>query len=555
MTNKDLADLIFKDLDINYEDCLEKYPKRDLPDVAIVTRYAPSPTGFIHMGNVYAAFIERKMAKQTGGVFYLRIEDTDQKRYVKDGIQRIIKDMKDLKIEFDECPLDEKEEIGNYGPYIQSKRKNIYQAFVKHFIEIGRAYPCFCSEKDLSEMREYQTSIKDRLGYYGNYAKCRCMKIEEAYRRIEAGEKYVIRFKSNGDYNKKVVVNDLVKGKIEFPENDKDEVILKSSDGLPTYHFAHLVDDTLMGTTHVIRDQNWLSSVPLHIELFDALGVKPPRYAHITPVNKKDGDSVRKLSKRKDPEAAVSYYHEKGIPVDAVMTYIATISNSNFEGWYDCNKDKTLDDFELTFSKISKSGPLFDVEKLNNISKNYISRMKAMDVYNALYSWSKEFDGDFIYLLDKYKDYTINILNIEREQAKPRKDFGCFSEIKSHIWYMYDELFDNENRNYEWQKINNLEEISNILNIYIDKYYDVNDNQDDWFNKMKLLCDELGFASSTKDYKNNPDNYKGSIVDISMVIRVALTTKSMTPDLYSIMKLLGKDRIKHRINLIKNSIE
>lgn len=547
MTNKDLADLIFKDLKVTHDDLIKKYPKRELPDNAIVTRYAPSPTGFVHMGNIYAAFIERKMAKQTGGIFYLRIEDTDQKRYVEDGIQKIIKDMNDFNIEFDECPLNEKDEIGNYGPYIQSQRGDIYKAFVKHFVEEGMAYPCFCTEEDLSEMREHQKEIKDRLGYYGKYAKCRNISIDEAYKRIENVEPYVIRFKSNGNFNNKIIVNDLVKGKIEFPENDKDEVILKSSDGLPTYHFAHLVDDVLMGTTHVIRDQNWLPSTPLHIELFNAYGIKPPKYAHISPVNKREGDSVRKLSKRKDPEAAVSYYHEKGIPVEAAMIYIATIANTNFEVWYDNNQNKTLDDFELTFSKISKSGPLFDVEKLNNISRNYISKMKAIDVYNCLHKWTEEFDIDFMNLLDKNKEYTINILNIEREQSKPRKDFCCYSEIKSAIWYMYDELFNNTEKNYEWGSITDEEEIKNMLNLYINKYYDENDDKDTWFNKMKLLCDELGYASNVKDYKNNPDNYKGSIIDISMVIRVALTTKSTTPDLYEIMKLLGIERIKTRI--------
>lgn len=549
MTNKDLANLIFKDLKLTHDDCLKKYPKRNLPDGAVVTRYAPSPTGFVHMGNVYAAFIERKMARQSNGVFYLRIEDTDQKRYVKDGIQRIIKDMKDFNIEFDECPLNETEEIGNYGPYIQSQRKDIYQAFVKHFVENGLAYPCFCTEHELSDMREHQMSIKDRLGYYGKYAKCRNLSIDEAYKRIESGESFVIRFKSNGDYNKKIIVNDLVKGKIEFPENDKDEIILKSTDGLPTYHFAHLVDDVLMGTTHVIRDQNWLPSTPLHIQLFSAYGVKPLKYAHISPVNKKDGDSIRKLSKRKDPEAAVSYYHEMGIPVEAAMIYVATISNSNFEAWYDCNKDKTLDDFDLTFNKISKSGPLFDVEKLNSISKEYLSKMKAVDVYNNLLEWSLEFDKDFANLITKYKDFTISILNIEREQKKPRKDFSCYSEIKSYIWYMYKELFND--MNYEWQSINNLDEIRTILLDYVDNYYDINDDKDMWFNKMKELSEKYNYCSDVKEYKNNPSNYNGSIIDISMVIRVAITSKSMTPDLYEIMKLLGIEEIKRRISIIK----
>ncbi|MCM1052799.1 MAG: glutamate--tRNA ligase [Ruminococcus sp.] len=551
MTNKDLANLIFKNLKLTHDDCLKKYPKRSLQENAVVTRYAPSPTGFIHMGNVYASFIERKIARQSGGIFYLRIEDTDQKRYVKDGIQRIIKDLKDFNIEFDECPLNETEEIGNYGPYIQSQRRDIYQAFVKYFIEKGWAYPCFCTENELKNMREHQMAIKDRLGYYGRYAKCRNLSIDEAYKRIESGETYVIRFKSHGDYNKKIIVNDLVKGKIEFPENDKDEVILKSTDGLPTYHFAHLVDDVLMGTTHVIRDQNWLSSTPIHIELFNLYGVNPPKYAHISPVNKKDGNSVRKLSKRKDPEAAVSYYHEMGIPVNAVMIYVATISNSNFEAWYDCNKDKSIDDFKLTFNKISKSGPLFDVEKLNSISKEYISRMKAEEVYAELLNWTNEFDVEFAKLITKYKDYTINILNIEREQKKPRKDFGCYSEIKTYIWYMYDELFNKNELKYDWQVIRDKKEIIDILNNYIDSYYDETDDKDSWFNKMKLLCNDKGYCSNMKEYKENPDNYKGSIVDISMILRVALTTKSMTPDLYEIMKLLGKERIKSRFDYIK----
>lgn len=549
MTNKDLADLIFKDLKITHDDCLKKYTKRNLPDGAVVTRYAPSPTGFVHMGNVYASFIERKIAKQSGGIFYLRIEDTDQKRYVEDGIQRILKDMKDFNIEFDEYPLNESDEVGNYGPYIQSKRKDIYQSFVKYFIENGWAYPCFCTEDDLKNMRENQMMIKDRLGYYGRYAKCRHMSIDEAYKRIKNGEPYVIRFKSHGDYNKKIIVNDLVKGKVEFPENDKDEVILKSNDGLPTYHFAHLVDDILMGTTHVIRDQNWLPSTPLHIELFKTYGAKPPKYAHISPVNKKDGDSIRKLSKRKDPESAVSYYHEKGIPVDAVMIYIATIANSNFESWYDNNKDKKIDDFELSFSKISKSGPLFDVEKLNSISKEYISRMSAVEVYNKLLEWAEEFDKEFAELISKYKQYTIDILNIEREQKKPRKDFSCYSEIKSYIWYMYNELFNNFE--YEWQDIKDRKEIKTILTDYIDNYYDISDDKGTWFNKMKELSDKYGYCSNVKVFKENSDDYKGSIIDISMIIRVALTSKSMTPDLYEIMKLLGVETIKNRIELLK----
>lgn len=551
MTNKELADFIFKDLQLTHDECLIMYPKRNLPDNAIVTRYAPSPTGFVHMGNIYAAFIEGKMAEQTNGVFYLRIEDTDQKRYVKDGIQRIIQDMKNFNIQFDEYPLNETEEIGTYGPYIQSKRTNIYQAFVKYFIEHDLAYPCFCTEQDLSTMRNNQVEVKDRLGYYGSYAKCRSLSIEEAYKRIENGEPYVIRFKSNGHFENKVVVHDLVKGTIEFPENDKDEIILKSTDGLPTYHFAHLVDDLLMGTTHVIRDQNWLSSTPLHLDLFKAYGKVPPHYAHISPVNKKCGDSIRKLSKRKDPEAAVSYYHEKGIPVNAVMLYIATIANSNFEAWYDNNQGKQLSDFKLSFHKISKSGPLFDVEKLNHISRNYISNMKAEEVYMQLCKWSAEFDLEFSNILNQQKDYSIQILNIEREQKKPRKDFSCFSDVKDQIWYMYDELFYKANRIYNWQKIHDMQQITSILTSYFNDYFDMNDDKTIWFNKIRSLCDTLGYASDMKAFKETPHLFKGSVTDISNVLRVAITTKSMTPDLYEIMKLLGAERMKQRIYLVK----
>lgn len=547
MTNKDLANLMFPDISMTVEDYKKKYPTRKLKEGAIVSRYAPSPTGFVHMGNIYAAFIERKFAKQTDGVFFLRIEDTDKKRYVEDGIERILTDMKNFHIEFDECPFNMNEEKGNYGPYIQSQRNFIYKAFVKHFIELGLAYPCFCKEEDLEKIRKKQETNKDRIGYYGKWALCRNIPIDEAYKLIKNGEKFIVRLKSNGDFNKKIKFHDLVKGDVELPENDLDIVILKS-DGLPTYHFAHLVDDYLMGTTHVIRDHNWFSSLPVHIQLFQMLGVNSPKYAHIAPVMKLEDGSLRKLSKRKDPEAAVSYYHEKGIPVDAVMIYIATISNSNFEAWYDNNSDKSVNDFELSFNKISKSGPLFDVEKLNNISKNYISKMTAKEVYDNLYKWACEFDNGLKQILEKYKDYSIDILNIEREQTKPRKDFSCYSEITNYIWYMFDEYFKDNKNEYEWQSINDKKEISIILDTYIKKYFDINDDKETWFNKLKLLCDDLGYASEMKEYKNNPDKYKGNIADISLVIRIALTTKSMTPDLYETMKLLGKDRIISRFN-------
>jgi len=545
MTYKDLADLIFPNITKTVEDYERMYPERDLPEGAMVTRFAPSPTGFVHMGSLLASFISRKAAKDTKGVFYLRIEDTDQKREVENGIEGIVSDLKNFQIDIDEGALSREESIGNYGPYIQSERKEIYQAFIKHLLELGLAYPCFCTAEQLDETRQMQEATKARIGYYGRYAVCRNIKLEDAYNRIKNGDKYIIRLKSPGDFEKKVVVQDLVKGKIEFPENDLDIVIMKS-DGLPTYHFAHLVDDHLMRTTHITRGDEWVSSLPIHIQLFKVFGFNPPKYAHLSPIMKQEGDTKRKLSKRKDPEAAMSYYAELGIPTEAVHLYLMTIANTNFEQWYDQNKDKSIDDFMFDFKKISSSGALFDLEKLINISRNYISYLKAETVYERLLNWAEVYDKEFYELLNKYKEFTIGIFTIERYQKKPRKDFESWSTVKNNIWYMYDELFNNPN--YDFQKINNLEEIKNILEIYINKYYNELDDKDTWFNKIKELCDELGYASNMKDYKENPDNYKGNIADVSTVIRVAITSSSMTPDLYELMKLLGTARIKQRIN-------
>lgn len=553
MTNKDLADLIFPNITKTIEDYEKMYPKRDLPESAVVTRFAPSPTGFVHMGSLLASFIERKAAKDTNGIFYLRIEDTDQERKVENGIEGITTDLKNFGITIDEGALSETEEIGAYGPYIQSKRKEIYDAFIKYFLENGMAYPCFCSKEELDNIRNAQEKRKDRIGYYGRYAKCRKIPIEDAYNKIKNGEEFIIRLKSPGDFNKKIVVKDLVKGNISFPENDLDIVIMKK-DGLPTYHFAHLVDDYLMRTTHVIRGDEWVSSLPTHVQLFNMLGVKPPKYAHISPIMKEENGVKRKLSKRKDPEAAMSYYHEKGIPTEAVQLYLMTLANTNFEQWMDANKDKTIDDFEFSFNKISKSGGLFDIEKLHNISKNYLSRIKATEFYDMLVNYSKEYDEEFYKLITKYKDFTIGLLNIEREQKKPRKDYSCFSEVKELVWYMYDELFDKHEKNYEFTNITDKDEIIKLMNTYIEKYYDQKDEQQDWFEKIKDLSEEFGYAREVKEYKANPDNYKGHVGDVSTVIRVALTTKSMTPNLYDIMKLFGKERIIKRIEQLEKNI-
>ncbi len=547
MTNKELADLMFPDVhhDVDYYENL--YPKRNLPEGAVVSRFAPSPTGFVHMGSLLTAFIASKVPKDTNGVFYLRIEDTDGKRSVENGVQGIIDDLKNFDIKIDEGVVSETEQIGKYGPYIQSERREIYHTYAKHLVEEGLAYPCFCTQEEIDETRKMQELNKERIGIYGSYAKCRFLTNEERALKIKNGEPYIVRLKSPGDFNKKISFNDLVRGRIEFPENDMDVVLIKS-DGLPLYHFAHVIDDHLMRTTHILRGEEWISSTPVHLQLFQVLGFDIPKYAHLGVVMKIDEDGTRrKLSKRKDPEAAVSYYHEQGIPVEAVKLYLMTIANSNFEGWWDQNPTLGIDDFKFDFKKMSVSGTLFDLEKLLNISRNYISRLSKEAVYENTLNWSLEFDHEFASILEKYKDYAMAIFNIEREQKKPRKDYESFSTIKNQIWYMFDEYFTG-NLVYNFDKIKDKNEIATILKTYISKYYDENDDKDTWFNKIKELTDELGYCSNMKEYRNNPDNYKGSVADISTVIRVAMTTSTMTPDLYEILRLLGKKRIEDRIN-------
>ena len=539
MTKKEYSDILLPNVEHTKEYYEELYPERNLAEGKIVTRFAPSPTGFVHIGSLFTSFISSRFARQTNGVMVLRIEDTDQKREVENGITNIIKDLKTFNIEFDEGALDEINYKGNYGPYIQSKRKDIYQAFAKYLIENDKAYPCFMSETELEEIRSKQETVKARIGIYGEFARFRDISMEEALERINRGEKYIIRFKSPGKFDNRIKVNDAVKGEIEFPENDMDIVIIKA-DGLPTYHFAHLVDDHLMHVTHVIRSDEWLSSLPIHVQLFDAFGYERPTYAHLSPLMKKENGNIRKISKRKDPEAAVSFYHEKGIPVEAVMIYLMTVANSNFEAWTEENQGKHYTEFEMSFDKISSSGALFDMEKLMNISKNYISKMKAEDLYNEAVKYSEEFDLDFANLLKQYKNYSISVLNIEREVERPRKDIDSFGSVKNEISYMFDELFNPE---YEKKEFYDKE----MLTYYIDNVYEESDTKDIWFAKIKEMCPKFGFASETKEYKTNPEKYKGSVAQVCEVIRVAVTGRTMTPDLYEILKLLGKERIKERI--------
>lgn len=543
MTKKEYADILLPNVTKTKEEYEKIYKRRNINENSIVTRFAPSPTGFVHIGHLFTSFVASRFAKQTNGICLLRIEDTDTKRTIENGINQIIKDVNDYGITFNEGAVSETEETGEYGPYIQSKRKDIYQSFAKYLIENDLAYPCFMTEEDLENIRKNQENKKERIGIYGKYAKYRDITPEEAIEKINNNDPYIIRFKSSGKFENRVEVKDAVRGVLSFPENDIDIVIIKN-DGLPTYHFAHLVDDYLMGVTHVIRTDEWLSSLPIHVQLFDTFNYKRPVYAHLSPLTKKEGNTVRKLSKRLDPELAVSYYHKEGIPTEAVKIYILTIINSNFEEWYENNLDKDFLEFELSFEKVSTSGSLFDLEKLTNISKNYISKLTAKELYERTTTYSQEFDKEFYELLTQYKDYSINVLNIERETERPRKDIESYSAVKREISYMYDELFKKDETTYEQKDFYDKE----LLTYYIENVYDENDDKQTWFNKIKELCPKFGFASETKEYKKNPEKYKGSVAQVCEIIRVAVTHRTMTPDLYEILKLLGKERIKERFN-------
>ena len=542
MERKELADLIFPNVkDYTYYE--EKYVNRNLPEDAIVTRFAPSPTGFVHIGGIYQSLIAKVMTKQQG-VFFVRIEDTDQKREVENGVKQII----DALYDFDLAPheyVDENDvDHGEYGPYKQSLRKEIYESYAKKLIEEGNAYPCFCSPEELEEIRNNQEKAKERTGYYGKWTKCRNMPVEMAYEKIKNGDPYIIRFKSPGNPDKKIKHKDIIKGSVDFPENDQDIVIIKS-DGLPTYHFAHAVDDHLMQTTHVIRGDEWLASVPLHLQLFYVLGFKSPRYAHIAPMMKVDGEGKRKLSKRKDPESAVGYYKEEGIPKQSVLEYLMNIANSNFEIWRKQNPDKSMYEFDFDIKKMGVSGALFDMVKMLDVSKNVISRYTAEEVYDASLVWADEFDKELADMLAD-KEYALKVLGIERGNAKPRKDIAKWSDVKNTISYMYADKFD-KNGEFEYQKVTDKDEIDNIVKTYFEKYYDPQDDKQTWFNKMKDLADEMGYCREVKEYKANPDAYKGHVGDISTVIRVKLTGRCNTPDLYEIMQVLGVDEIKNRI--------
>ena len=544
MDYKDLAELIFPDAkDASFYE--EKYPRRNLKEGAVVTRYAPSPTGFVHIGGIFQCIIAKLVSKKTDGLFFLRIEDTDQKREIENGVTDIVSSLKSFGIDIDEGMISQSDEIGNYGPYKQSLRKDIYQSYAKKLIAEGKAYPSFETQEQLEELRKRQEDAKVRTGYYGVWATGRNITVEEAIEKIKNGEDYIIRLKSPGNEEKKIKHHDVLKGNIDFPENDQDIIIIKS-DGLPTYHFAHAVDDHLMGTTMVIRGEEWLSSVPLHLQLFYMLGFKAPKYAHIPTIMKMDGTSKRKLSKRKDPEAAVGYYKKQGIPKEAVIEYLVNIANSNFEIWRKQNPDKPIDEFDFKINKMGVSGALFDMVKMLDVSKNVISRYSAPKLYDNVFAWAKEYDDELAKMMED-KDYTLAVLGIERGNVKPRKDISKWADVKDSIIYMYEDKFYNEEE-YNFGKVLDKGEISKILKLYIEKYYNESDDKQTWFDKMKDLAEEVGYAREVKEYKKEPEKWPGHVGDISTVLRVALTKRQNTPDLYEIMQVLGKDIVVKRLN-------
>ncbi len=543
--NLKMADLLLKNIDKTPQYYEELYPKRNLGENAKVTRFAPSPTGFLHMGSLFAAFVAMETAKSTGGVFYLRIEDTDKKREVENGVSCIVNGLKEYGIESDEGMLNETESYGSYGPYIQSERNEIYQSYVKSLIQKGLAYPCFMSEDEIAEIRDKQAQNKELPGIYGEYAKYRNISPDEANERIKNGEEYVIRLLSPGKIGDRVTFVDGIKGEIEMDANILDIVLLKK-DGTPTYHFAHVIDDHLMRTTDVTRGDEWISSTPIHLQLFDILGFEAPRYAHISPIMKEDEETQgkRKLSKRKDPEAAVEFYQKSGYPYEVVLEYLLTIANSNYEEWRIENPDASRDEFEFSLSKMSKAGALFDLVKLNDISKNYISKMSAEEVYERCCQWAELNDKKLYELLIDDEEYAKAIFAIERGNEKPRKDIGKWEDVRNYVSYFYDDLRD---KSLDFADNLSNEDMIEILQKY-SQIYDENESAQEWFPKVRELAISLGYAKAPKEYKKNPDEFKGHVGDVASVIRVAVTGRRNTPDLYEILQTLGVDEVMKRFN-------
>lgn len=543
---KELAQLLFPNITKAPQDMEDMYPPRALKEGARVTRFAPSPTGFLHFGNLFTCMVSYKTAKTTDGVFYVRVEDTDQKRKVEGAIDVMLKGLSVYGINADEGVVGDEKEIGDYGPYYQSARVEIYQTYAKALVEQGLAYPCFCSADELDEIRTAQEneSIK---GYWGKWAKCRDLSFEQIKANIDSGMSWTLRLKSPGDLEKKCYFDDMIKGKIEMPENVQDVVLLKS-DGIPTYHFAHAVDDHLMRTTHVVRGDEWISSVPIHLQLFKVLGFKPPKYAHVSPIMKEENGGKRKLSKRKDPEAAVTYYAEEGYPQESVNEYMMTLANSNFEDWRRMNKTEPIEKFPFNLKKMSVSGALFDIVKLTDVSKNVISVMPAEKVFELAYAWAKEYQPQLAELFAQDEAKATAILNIDREGKKPRKDIAKWSDVLDYVSYMYDETFV---PNYELNGNATPSLAVKVIEEYL-KVVNLDDDKDAWFGRMKEVCLLVGCTPNVKEYKAEPEKFEGHVGDVSTIIRVALTGRTNTPDLFAITALLGEDTVKARLNSALN---
>ncbi len=535
---KELANLLFPNIIATREEIEQRYPKRKLDDGAKVTRFAPSPTGFMHIGNLESAFLDYIFATQSKGQFYIRLEDTDQERYVEGAVDLIKETLSNYGI----MPSEGAFSSGQYGPYIQSMRKEIYQVYIKDLLLKGLAYPCFMSKEELQEIREGQELRKEAIGVYGYYAVDRDLSLDEVKKHLDHGDHYVIRIKSPGDINKQVILHDLIKGDITLPENIIDEVIMKK-DGLPTYHFAHVIDDYLMHTTVVIRGDEWVPSYPKHLQLCQLLGFKTPKYAHYAPLTKKENGNIRKLSKRKDPEFSVSYYDEAGIPVEAVKLFLSTIINTNFEEWYLQNSDKSYIDFPFSFKKMPTGGTLFDTEKLNNICRTYFSRLTAEQIYEDSLIYYKKYDEEFYQLMLSNREKLVSFLDIERNGKRPRKDIATYQDIKQESSYLFSELFDQK-------KIVDSNLDLDVLEKYL-QLYSGDDTQDEWYQKIQELASNNGYATSVKEYKNSPSDYKGHIGTICEELRYVITGRRQTPNLYDILKILGKEEIQKRIEFQK----
>lgn len=548
--NQKMADLLLPHIKNEPQYYENIFPTRNLIDGAKVTRIAPSPTGYLHIGTLFVALINRLLAVSGEGVFYTRIEDTDKKREIEGGIENIVNSLNRFCINIDEGFINGANQTGKYGPYQQSLRAEIYQTYAKSLILQGLAYPCFCSAEDLAEVRKQQEYEKERTGYHGKWAKHRNISFDEAKSLINKNIPFVVRLKSPGNENNKVFFNDCIKGKIEMPENDEDFVILKS-DGIPTYHFAHAVDDHLMRTTHIIRGDEWISSTPKHLQLFSLLGFKPPKYAHVAPIMKLDNGAKRKISKRKDPEAAVSFFIEQGFEPESIIEYLMTIGSSDFENWRKSNPNEDYQKFNFSLKKMSISGALFDWDKLCNVAKNVVVKFDSQQVVEKLLAWAKEFDNNFGQILNKDIEYAKKVFAIDRDCIKPRKDIYKWDMAKEYCSYFYDEL---HIPCYNLPEHISKKSAAKILGAYIN-LYDPTDDNSEWFKKIKDVCPIANFATDTKEFKENPEKFAGNPGDASTIIRIAITGRQNTPNLCEIMKTIGKDRCLDRINKMIQFLE